>query len=42
MIVNTGTHLKYELVMNLKHIEIINIRQSSFYQIRVTVMQQSK
>jgi hypothetical protein len=31
--------LSYELLINLKQLDVIAIRQSSFFQIRVTVMQ---
>ena len=36
-----SSHLSYELLINLKQIDVIQIRQSSFFQIRVSVMQNS-
>jgi hypothetical protein len=36
-----SSYLSYELLLNLKQIEVINIRQSSFFQIRVTILQSS-
>lgn len=32
-------YISYEMVINLKQIDVINLRQSSFFQIRVTVLQ---
>ena len=34
-----SSYLSYELLVNLKNLDIISIRQSSFFQIRVTVYQ---
>ena len=34
-----SSSLSYELLINLRELDVIAIRQSSFFQIRVTVMQ---
>lgn len=32
-------YISYELLVNLKSIEVISVRQSSFFQVRVSVLQ---
>lgn len=34
-----SSYISYEVLVNLKQIDVINIRQSSFFQIRVSVYQ---
>jgi hypothetical protein len=36
-----SSYISYEILINLKQIDVINIRQSSFFQIRVTIFQSS-
>ena len=34
-----SSYINYELLINFKHLEILGIRQSSFFQIRVSAFQ---